>query len=138
MSKSSSHSKEPSNFSNSSSKFKSFSISSTKLEGGLQSILESFDQFLLTNINLFKFSNYKWHFFNFVISKEKILSISICDSTSLKICQAKKPTIGNMVSYFAHHWRKHLISLESNWQRLNTNITLVTSSMVGSLVLRVC
>ncbi len=59
MSKSSSHSKEPSIFCNSSSKFKFFSISSTKLEGGLQSILESFDQFLFTNINLFKFFNCK-------------------------------------------------------------------------------
>lgn len=42
--------KEPSN----SSKFKLLSTSSTKKEGGLQSILGSFCQFVLTKINLSK------------------------------------------------------------------------------------
>jgi hypothetical protein len=45
------------------------------LEGGLQSILGSFNQFLLTNINLFNFLYYKQHLLKFVNipTKEKKL-----------------------------------------------------------------
>ncbi len=44
-------SKAPSSSFNSSSKLRSFLIKSTKLEGGLQPILGSLGQFLLTKIN---------------------------------------------------------------------------------------
>ncbi len=94
-------------FSNLSSKYKSFLMSSTKLEGGLQSILGSFGHFLFTNINLSKVFDYKWYLLNFVSipTKEKLFSISICDSTISKICPTKKSRIENMASCFAHHWK---------------------------------
>jgi len=60
----------------------------TKLEGDLQPILESLGQFLLTNfINFSKISNYNLHIFKFVkiITKEKILLVSIWDPTIPKI-----------------------------------------------------
>jgi hypothetical protein len=86
MFKSSFHSKESSN-SFIVSKLKSFSINSTKLKGGLQSILKSFGQFLFTNINLLIFFDCKQHFFKFVsnLTKEKIILVSICDPTITKI-----------------------------------------------------
>jgi hypothetical protein len=34
-------------------------------------------------------------------TKEKILYVSICDATIPNICQAKKPTVGNINSFFA-------------------------------------
>ncbi len=82
MSTSSCCSKEPPNSSNF-SKSKSFSIISTKLEGGLQSILGSFDQFFFTKINLSKLSDHKQYFLGFVSMhvKIKILLVSICDLT---------------------------------------------------------
>jgi len=96
----SSHSKEPTNSSNF-SESKSFLIIFTKLEGGLQSILRSFNQFLLININLFIFFDYKQHLLKFVNipTKEKTFSISICDLIIPRIWWAKKSTIGNMVSF---------------------------------------
>jgi hypothetical protein len=86
MSTSSSYSKEPPNSSNF-SKFKSFSIISTKLEGGSQSILGSFDQFLFTKINLSKLFDYKQYLLRFVSMhvKKKILLVSICDLTIHKV-----------------------------------------------------
>ncbi len=61
----SSCSNEPSNSFNS-LKSKSFSINSTKLKGGLQSILGSLGQLLFTNINLFYKKNCKLHLFKIV------------------------------------------------------------------------
>ncbi len=60
---------------------KPFSIISTKLEGGLKSILGSFGQFLLIKINLLKLFNCKSHLLRFVslFVNEKIFSISIFD-----------------------------------------------------------
>jgi len=55
----SSLSKALSNFSNSFSKLRLVSIKSSKLEGDLQPILGSLGQFLLTKINLSKFSDFK-------------------------------------------------------------------------------
>jgi len=83
----SSCSKEPTN----SSKSKSFLIIFTKLEGGLQSILGSFNQNFLTNINLFKIFDYKQHLLKFVNVpiKGKKNSISICDLIIPRIWLAK-------------------------------------------------
>ncbi len=113
----SSHSNEPSNSSNSSSKIKFIWINSTKLEGGLHPSLGSFGQFLLTKIKFSKFYDCKQHFLRFVSmpAKEKILSISICDPTMPKIWWVKKPTVENMASCFPHHWRGHLMPLGSTW-----------------------
>jgi hypothetical protein len=96
----SSCSKEPTNSSNS-SKSKSFLIISTKLEGGLQSILGSFNQFLFTNINLFNFFDYKQHLLKFVNipTKEKTFSIAICDLIIPRIWWAKKSTTRNMLHF---------------------------------------
>jgi hypothetical protein len=71
------------------------------LEGGLQSILGSFNQFLLTNINFFNFFDFKQHLLKFVIipTKERTFSISICDPIIPKIWWAKKSTIGNMLHF---------------------------------------
>jgi hypothetical protein len=65
--------------SNSSSKLKSISIKSTKLERDFQLILASLSQFLLTKIDLSEFSNYKRHFLRLVRipTNEKKNSISI-------------------------------------------------------------
>ncbi len=95
MFKSSSYSKEPSNSFNF-SKFKSSSINSNKLKGGLESILKSFDQFFLTNTNVSKFSTCKWHLLKLVniFVKEKILSVSIGDTTIHRIRPIKKSTLG--------------------------------------------
>ncbi len=83
MSTSSSCSKESPKSSNF-SKFKSFS---TKLEGGIQSILGSVDQVLFTKINLSKLSDYKLYLLRFVSMHVflKILLVSICDLTIHKV-----------------------------------------------------
>ncbi len=69
-----------------------------------------------------------------MLTKEKIISIAICDPTILKIWWAKKPIIINMASCFPHHWRGHLMSSGSTCWRLKINNSLVTKSFDGSLM----
>jgi hypothetical protein len=73
---------------------------------------------LLTKINFSKFFVCKDIFLRLVRipNKEKILSVSICDPTIPKICQAKNPIVGNIASCFCHHWKGHFMSLTSNWK----------------------
>ncbi len=80
MSTISSCSNELSNSYNSSSKLFLKKINSIKLEGGLHPSLRSLGQFS-------KFSDYKRHLLRFVSmpAKEKILFVSICGPTMLKI-----------------------------------------------------
>ncbi len=59
-------SKAPSNSSNSSSKLRSVSTKSTKLDGDLQPILELLGQFLLIKINLSKKFHCKQHLLRLV------------------------------------------------------------------------
>ncbi len=94
----------------------------------------------MTNIILKKISVCKRHFLQLVsiLANEKIHFVSICDSTIFKICQRKKPTIGNIVSCFSHHWRRHLMFLTSNWYHFKINNSFLISSFVGSLELVVC
>jgi hypothetical protein len=91
--------------------------------------------FLLNKINFFKFSNCKWHLIVGMLTKEKILSIFICDPIILNICQARKPTMGNIDSCFYHHYRRHLISLGSSWDLLEIKSSLLINFMTSSLVL---
>ncbi len=132
----SSLSNSPSNSFNSSSRSTSFPRYSIKLDGNLQPIIGSLSQFLLTDVNFFKLSICKWHLLRLVSipTKEKVISISIWDPITPKICWAKNPNVGNITSRFYHHRRWHLMSLTSNWYLLKTN-SLSTSSSVGSLVL---
>jgi hypothetical protein len=80
-------------------------MNSTKLKGDLQQVLGSLGQFLLININFFKFSHWNLHLLKFVRIpiKEKILSISNWDSTMSKICQTRNLTIVNIDSCFCLH-----------------------------------
>ncbi len=73
-----SFSKAFSNSSDSSSKLRSFSIKFVKLEGDLQTILGSLGQYLLTKINLSKFSDCKRFLLRLVIipSNENIIYVS--------------------------------------------------------------
>jgi hypothetical protein len=133
---SSSCSKELSNFSNS-SKSKSFSISSTKLEGGLLSILKSFAQFFHTKISLSKLFNCKWHLLNFVsmLAKEKVFSISICDPRIPKILMGQKTNRRKHSFMFSPPLKKTFDFFGNIWK---INNSLVTSFVIGSLVLGVC
>lgn len=135
---SSSRSKEFSSSFNTSNS-KSYSIISTNLQGGLQSIPQAFNQIWFKKLNIYELPNYKWHLLRFVIMliKNKSFSISICDLTILRIWWVKKPTIGNMASHFPHHSKGHLIFLGSTWQHLKI-IFLVISFFFGSFVLRTC
>jgi hypothetical protein len=114
-SKISSSSKAFPNFSNSSSKLRLVSIKYTKLERDLQLILKSLRQFLLTKINLSKFSDCKQHLLRLARTpaNESIFFVSIWDPTIPKIHLAQKPTIWNVFSCFTHHYSGHLMSLTS-------------------------
>jgi hypothetical protein len=78
--------KFPFNPSNSSFKYISLSRNSNKLDGDLHSILGSLGQLLSQN-QLLQIFCCKQHFLRLrkILVKEKILSISICDPTILKI-----------------------------------------------------
>ncbi len=124
------------NLSNSSYKCLFISINSIRLQKDLQPTLGSLGQFLLTNIKIFKFSNCKQQFLSLVsrLTKEKNLSISICNVIIFNIYWAKKPIMGNMGSCFCHHWRRHLIYLASTLNPLKSNYFLLTNSLNGSFV----
>jgi len=113
----SSFSNSLSNSFNSSSKFISLSRNFNKLDEDLHSIQGSLSQYLLTKINFSTFCICKRHLVKLVRipTKEKIVSIYICDPTIPKICWAKNSTIENITLCFYHHWKKHLMSLTSNW-----------------------
>jgi hypothetical protein len=74
-------------------------------------------QFLLTKINLSKFSDFKWHRLKLVriLANENILFVSIWDPIVPKIYLAQKTTIGNMFSCFSHHCSVHLMFLIFIW-----------------------
>jgi hypothetical protein len=72
-----------------------------------------------------------------MLAKEKILSISICDQTILKIWCAKKTTIGNMTSCFFPPLKKVLNFLGIHLVMFK-NQHFPTSYVVHSLVLGVC
>jgi hypothetical protein len=63
------------------------------LEGSLHPSLGSLGQFLWAKIKFSKFSDYKRHVLRFIsmLTKEKILFVSICNPTMPKLWQAKKP-----------------------------------------------
>ncbi len=80
---SSSHSNSPLYSFRFASKKASTSINFIKLTVEKQLTLQSFGQFLLININLFKLFSYNICFFNFfsILTKEKSLSFSMWDPT---------------------------------------------------------
>jgi hypothetical protein len=102
------------NSSNSLSESTSISSNSNMLKGGLQLLLGSLNQFLLTKIKLPNFCDCTWHLLNFlsIITREKIL----------------------YVSCFSHHWRSCLISLTSASYCLKIKSFIMTSSFVDSFV----
>jgi hypothetical protein len=83
----------------------------------LQHVLELLGQFLLTKINLSKKIDYKQHLFILIKipTNENIIFISSWNPTTLKICLAQKPIVGNTFSCFSHHYSRHLMSLISTW-----------------------
>jgi len=83
----SSLSHSPSNSSNSSSKFSSLLINSTKLDASLQPTLGLFSQFLLTKISFSKFSGCKQRFPKFVkmTASEKIYALSLFENLQCQI-----------------------------------------------------
>jgi len=98
--------KAPSNSSNFSSKLRSISTKSTKLDRDLQPILESLGQFLLIKINLSKFFYCKRHLLRLVRipTNENIFSNSIWYPTIPKIFFSTKTNVENMLSCFSHHY----------------------------------
>lgn len=130
-------SNEPSNYYNSFSNSRSFSINSTKLKSDLKSTLGSLGQFLHININSSKLVVCKWHvlkYINMLIIKKMLFEILLC----LIFWQAKKPIVGNIDLYFSQHQKGHLISLIFTWRLLKICNVLPTSSSTSSWVLIVC
>lgn len=82
-------------------------------------------------------SNCKWHLFKIVNISifKRVHLFSICDSTIPKIWQAKNPTISNMVCYFIHHSKGHLIFFTFTYYHLKMKNFLLINSLVCSLVL---
>ncbi len=112
---SSSHSNSPLYSFRFASKKASTSINFIKLTVEKQLTLQSFGQFLLININLFKLFFYNICFFNFfsILTKEKSLSFSMWDPTIPRISWARKTIVRNKDSCFLCHFRKHLMSFAS-------------------------
>ncbi len=69
-----------------------------------------------------------------ILSKEKILLVSIWEPIMSKISKARNAIVKNMASCFSYHWRRHLILVTSIWKHLN-NFFLTSFFFVSSHVL---
>jgi hypothetical protein len=84
-----------------------------QLEGEEQLTLGSFDQFLLVNINLYTLPICNLHIFKFIniLTKEKILSVSIWGPIISKISHVSKTIVENKNLCFPHHSKAHSMFL---------------------------